>query len=125
MEAYIAGLFEDVNLCAIHTKRVMIMPKDIQLLWRIQGGYGEILLNSDLNSAFKVCSLSQCRKECISDGSDMHHSHCLQTGNACPLDCKTVVMLISFVVIKINKKAKICVINGNDLRAFCLLNYIT
>ena len=30
-EAYLVGLFEDVNLCAIHAKRVTIMPKDIQL----------------------------------------------------------------------------------------------
>ena len=30
-EAYLIGLFEDTNLCAIHAKRVMIMPKDIQL----------------------------------------------------------------------------------------------
>jgi histone H3 len=30
-EAYLIGLFEDTNLCAIHTKRVTIMPKDIQL----------------------------------------------------------------------------------------------
>ena len=29
--AYLVGLFEDTNLCAIHAKRVMIMPKDIQL----------------------------------------------------------------------------------------------
>merc|ERR1712118_36770 len=28
-EAYIVGLFEDTNLCAIHAKRVTIMPKDI------------------------------------------------------------------------------------------------
>ena len=28
-EAYIVGLFEDTTLCAIHTKRVTIMPKDI------------------------------------------------------------------------------------------------
>uniref|UniRef100_A0A8C9PZC5 Core Histone H2A/H2B/H3 domain-containing protein n=1 Tax=Spermophilus dauricus TaxID=99837 RepID=A0A8C9PZC5_SPEDA len=31
-EAYLVGLFEDTNLCAIHAKRVTIMPKDIQLL---------------------------------------------------------------------------------------------
>ena len=37
-EAYIVGLFEDTNLCRIHTKQVMIMPKDIQLALRIQGG---------------------------------------------------------------------------------------
>ncbi|XP_012873478.1 PREDICTED: histone H3.3-like, partial [Dipodomys ordii] len=27
-EAYPVGLFEDTNLCAIHAKRVTIMPKD-------------------------------------------------------------------------------------------------
>ena len=30
-EAYLVGLFEDTNLCAIHAKRVTIMPRDIQL----------------------------------------------------------------------------------------------
>jgi histone H3 len=30
-ETYLVGLFEDSNLCAIHAKRVTIMPKDIQL----------------------------------------------------------------------------------------------
>ena len=28
-EAYMVGLFEDTNLCAIHAKRVTIMPKDL------------------------------------------------------------------------------------------------
>merc|ERR1711907_361758 len=36
-EAYVVGLFEDTNLCAIHAKRVTIMPKDIQLARRIRG----------------------------------------------------------------------------------------
>ena len=36
-EAYLVRLFEDMNLCAIHTKRVTIMPKDIQLVRRIRG----------------------------------------------------------------------------------------
>mmetsp|Transcript_7544 Transcript_7544/g.11287 ORF Transcript_7544/g.11287 Transcript_7544/m.11287 type:complete len:137 (+) Transcript_7544:180-590(+) len=36
-EAYLVGLFEDVNLCAIHAKRVTIMPKDIHLARRIRG----------------------------------------------------------------------------------------
>ena len=31
VEAYLVGLLEDSNLCAIHAKRVTIMPKDIQL----------------------------------------------------------------------------------------------
>ena len=34
-EAYLVGLFEDSNLCAIHAKRVTIMPKDVQLTRRI------------------------------------------------------------------------------------------
>ena len=36
-EAYLVGLFEDTNLCAIHAKRVTIMLKDIQLARRIRG----------------------------------------------------------------------------------------
>ena len=36
-EAYLVGLGEDTNLCAIHGKRVTIMPKDIQLARRIRG----------------------------------------------------------------------------------------
>ena len=36
-EAYLVGVFEDTNLCAIHAKRVTIMPKDIQLARRIRG----------------------------------------------------------------------------------------
>lgn len=36
-EAYLVGIFEDTNLCAIHAKRVTIMPKDMQLARRIRG----------------------------------------------------------------------------------------
>ncbi|KAH7415555.1 hypothetical protein KP509_14G051600 [Ceratopteris richardii] len=36
-EAYHVGLFEDTNLCAIHAKRVTVMPQDIQLARRIRG----------------------------------------------------------------------------------------
>ena len=39
-EAYLVGLFEDTNLCAIHAKRVTIMPKDIQLTRRIRNERG-------------------------------------------------------------------------------------
>ncbi|XP_028613532.1 histone H3.3-like [Grammomys surdaster] len=31
MQAYLVGLFEVTNLCAIHAKRVTLVPKDIQL----------------------------------------------------------------------------------------------
>ncbi len=41
-EAYLVGLFEDTNLCAIHAKRVTIMPKDIQLARRIRGERAQI-----------------------------------------------------------------------------------
>ena len=36
-EAYLVGLLEDSNLCAIHAKRVTIMPKDMQLGRWIRG----------------------------------------------------------------------------------------
>ena len=36
-EAYLMGLLEDSNLCAIHAKRVTIMPKHMQLARRIRG----------------------------------------------------------------------------------------
>lgn len=36
-ESYLVGLFEDTNLCAIHAKRVTIMPKDMHLARRIRG----------------------------------------------------------------------------------------
>jgi len=36
-ESYLVGLFEDVNLLAIHAKRVTIQPKDLRLAMRIRG----------------------------------------------------------------------------------------
>jgi histone H3 len=36
-EAYIVGIFEDTNLCAIHAKRSTIMRKDMELARRIRG----------------------------------------------------------------------------------------
>jgi histone H3 len=36
-EAYMVTLFEDCNLCALHAKRVTIMPKDMALARRIRG----------------------------------------------------------------------------------------
>ncbi|XP_027050724.1 uncharacterized protein LOC113678054 [Pocillopora damicornis] len=48
-EAYLVGLFEDTNLCAIHAKRVTIMPKDIQLARRIRG---------ERHTSYRGCALS-------------------------------------------------------------------
>ena len=36
-EAFLVGLLEQANLCAIHVKQVTIMPKNIQLAQRIRG----------------------------------------------------------------------------------------
>ena len=36
-EAYLVGLFDDANKCAIHAHRVTVFPKDIQLARRIRG----------------------------------------------------------------------------------------
>lgn len=36
-EAFLVELLEDANLCAVHVKRVTVMPKDIQLARRIRG----------------------------------------------------------------------------------------
>lgn len=36
-EDYVVGLLEYSNLCAIHGKRVTIMPKDLHLVRRIRG----------------------------------------------------------------------------------------
>ena len=36
-EAYLVGLFEDTNLCAMHGKRITIQNKDMQLARRIRG----------------------------------------------------------------------------------------
>jgi histone H3 len=35
-EAFLIGFFEDTNECAIHAKRVTIMPKDMHLVKRIR-----------------------------------------------------------------------------------------
>ena len=36
-ESYLVGVFEDTNLCAIHARRVTIMPRDMQLARRLRG----------------------------------------------------------------------------------------
>lgn len=36
-EAFLVGLFEDTNLCAIHAKRITIKPQDMALARRIRG----------------------------------------------------------------------------------------
>ena len=38
-EAFLVGLLEQANLCAIHAKRITVIPKDIQLARCIRGIY--------------------------------------------------------------------------------------
>ena len=38
-ENFIVRLFEDVNLLAVHAKRVTVMPRDIRLALRIRGDH--------------------------------------------------------------------------------------
>ena len=38
-ESFIVGLFEDVNLLAVHAKRVTVMPRDVRLALRIGGDH--------------------------------------------------------------------------------------
>ena len=70
-EIYLVGLFEDMNLCAIHAKCMTVMPKDLQLARRIRGDDIQfqkvdwvnapmIRLWSDL-LCFKQSSTSVCR----------------------------------------------------------------
>ena len=36
-EAFLVHLFEDTNLCALHARRVTVMPRDLQLARRLKG----------------------------------------------------------------------------------------
>ncbi|XP_048205245.1 uncharacterized protein LOC125353604 [Perognathus longimembris pacificus] len=69
-EAYLVGLFEDTNLCAIHAKRVTIMPKDIQLARRIRGertGHWILITAMDQwereSESERACSLEEKDKD--------------------------------------------------------------
>ena len=38
-ENFIVGVFEDVNLLAVHAKMVTVMPRDVRLVLRIRGDH--------------------------------------------------------------------------------------
>jgi histone H3 len=40
-ESFMVSMFEDSNLCAIHAKRVTIMPKDMILARRLRGDHSQ------------------------------------------------------------------------------------
>ena len=52
-ENFIVGLFEDVNLLAIHAKRVTAMPRDIRLALRIRGDHYHWLIILEDTARYK------------------------------------------------------------------------
>ena len=52
-ENFIVGLFEDVNLLAIHTRCVTIMPRDIRLALRIRGDHSCCQISSEDTSHYE------------------------------------------------------------------------
>ena len=52
-ENFIVGLFEDVNLLAIHARHVTIMPRDIQLALHIRGDHHRWHISSDDPSRYE------------------------------------------------------------------------
>ena len=46
-ENFIVGLFEDVSLLAVHTRRVTVMPQDIRLALRIRGDHYHWQINTE------------------------------------------------------------------------------
>ena len=52
-ENFIVGLFEDVNLLAVHARCVTIMPQDIRLALRIKGDYYHWRISSKGTSCYE------------------------------------------------------------------------
>ncbi|KAF6264682.1 histone-fold-containing protein [Scenedesmus sp. NREL 46B-D3] len=63
-EAYLVGMMEDSNLCAIHAKRVTIMPKDMQLARRLRG------FNKPVPDSISRKNEQACRGLRLSQGPD-------------------------------------------------------
>lgn len=54
-EDYLTRQFEDANVCALHTKRCTVMPKDIQLVRRIKGEE-QVDTSNRVSSIYKYCN---------------------------------------------------------------------
>ena len=55
-EDYLTKQFEDANVCALHTKRCTIMPKDIQLVRHIKGEETVITNTNKVAELYKNCN---------------------------------------------------------------------
>ena len=61
-EDYLTVQLEDANVCALHTKRCTVMPKDIQLVRRIKGEETVITNTNKVASIYKYCNTWQSIK---------------------------------------------------------------
>jgi histone H3 len=61
-EDYLTVQLEDANVCALHTKRCTVMPKDIQLVRRIKGEEPVITNTNKVASIYKYCNTWQSIK---------------------------------------------------------------
>ena len=52
-EAFFVRLFSDANLCAIHGKRVTVMPKDINLVLKVNDQYDTLKGNFRLSFSYQ------------------------------------------------------------------------
>lgn len=52
-EDWISGLLEDANACCVHTKRVTLQPKDIQLINRLRGQFPELVKEANRGAQAK------------------------------------------------------------------------
>ena len=55
-EDYLTVQLEDANVCALHTKRCTVMPKDIQLVRRIKGEETVITNTNKVAAIYKYCN---------------------------------------------------------------------
>ena len=62
-EDYLTTQLEDANVCAIHAKRVTVMPKDIQLVRRIKGEQIVTTSRNSVAAIYKPSNHPDIRKE--------------------------------------------------------------
>lgn len=71
-EAFLAHLFEDTNLCAIHPNRVTIMQKDMQLARRNKGAWVDMVSANKAYQRSSSLHSRMCREQSDRNGVDFH-----------------------------------------------------
>ena len=62
-EDYLTVQLEDANVCALHSKRVTVMPKDIQLVRRIKGEEAVITNRNSVAAIYKHSNDAEKKRE--------------------------------------------------------------